>query len=379
MTAAAKLIINLQAIVHNWKILRRKLDCSVTCGAVVKADGYGLGMLPVAEALHSAGCRLFFVATLHEGKILRNCLSFSDVDIIVLGGLSHDIEQGGCSSDWSEYHLIPVLFSIEHVTRWCEYCDVKSVVLPYVLKLDSGMGRLGLSPEELQQCLMSSEQPLQPPLYFMSHLACADTPQHPMNQKQMLTFGRCVESLKQYFPETKISLANSAGIFLDEKAHFDAVRPGCALYGVNPTSYAENPMLPVVSLHLPVMQVKTLLPGDSVGYGAEFVAEEEMLIAIIFGGYADGVFRYLGGKGSVFFERESLPIVGRISMDSFAVSLGALSKQQQESIQFVEMLGLQQTVDDVAAQAGTIGYEVLTNLGQRFERSYLPFTDEVVN
>jgi alanine racemase len=318
ISSTGLLTIDLGAIAANWVYLDRHVGEHCRCAAVVKANAYGLGVVPVATSLWNAGCRVFFVATVVEAKELRAALPY-DYQIIVLGGLSHD-QGDGCSADWLNYQLMPMLFSVSDVSRWYDFCSSVQQNLPSAIKVDTGMHRLGLQPQECQQLFAEGVLQAVNPTYIMSHLACADQPHHPLNRQQISCFQWLEEQCKMLLPNAQLSLCNSAGIFLGEEVHYDVVRPGIALYGANPSA-DENPMSPVVQITLPIMQVKTIAEGESVGYGAEFVAQRETRIGIVFGGYADGLQRSLAHAGFAFCGGVKVPLIGRVSMDSMAFDL----------------------------------------------------------
>ncbi len=367
MSTVGRLTIDLAAIARNWSLLDKKVGNN-ECGAVVKADAYGLGVEKVSQALFQAGCRVFFVATLTEAKELRGFLP-EGCRIIVLGGLSHDSELDSCSPDWVRYQLVPVLFSPQHITRWASFCSSANEALPCCIKIDTGMHRLGLLPADVDQINNELWENINP-LYIMSHFACADAPEHPLNKRQIDDYEQTSKKLRGLFPNIKQSLANSSGMFLPSCPVFDLARPGSALYGINPTPTKENPMSAVVSLKLPIMQLKTINIGDAVGYGAEFVASQTTTIAVVFGGYADGLFRSLANKGSAYFGGHKVPIIGRVSMDSLAVDVTGIDGIDQDAQNSIDIFGPNQSLDDLALAAGTIGYELLTSLGARYERIY---------
>ncbi len=358
LASTGTLTINLSAIADNWTLLKNKLCSSQAfCASVVKADAYGLGVDQVAPVLKQVGCQHFFVATLDEAVALRGFLG-DDVAIFVFGGTFHGLE----SDIWFRYQLIPVLFDSSHLCLWARYCQFYKQLLPCAIKFDTGMHRLGISLEQLDDLSLE----LINPVLLMSHLACADQIDHPFNDQQLLLFQHIAERFFHNFSvKTQLSLANSSGIFLGGAYHFDMARPGAALYGVNPRPEQTNPMSSVVNLSLPVMQYKSLYAGQSVGYGATYVAEKNRRIAIVFGGYADGLSRHLSNQGHAYVEGVKVPILGRISMDSMVFDVTE-AKETGE----IEVLNAQQTVDDFARIIGTIGYEVLTSLGRRYQRCY---------
>jgi len=355
--------IRLNAISQNWQLLNKQTQ-NTQCGAVVKADAYGLGVVEVVETLFTAGCRTFFVATMDEAIELRERVK-KNYQLVVFGGqaVTHP-------NECKHHNITPVLVSYDQVLAWL---NNKQDALPVpILKFDSGMHRFGLSPADMDRLLSRPELLARlNPSYFMSHLACADSAKHLQNTEQLKLFSDYFKRCKKHLPNLKASLANSAACFLDEDYHFDLCRPGIALYGGNPTPTLMNPMQPVVQLELPIIQIKTLNPGDTVGYGADFKATTTMRIAIVFGGYADGLFRCLAGKGRGFIGGQAVPMVGRVSMDAIAFDITHIAPTLLESGSHIELLGEHQSIDDLAALANTISYEVLTSLGHRYQRRYI--------
>lgn len=375
MSSTGVLTIDLKAISDNWRLLNTKVGEKTECSAVVKANAYGLGLSEVSAELKAAGCKTFFVVTLVEAIELRTYVGDSP-EIFVLGGVSQDAARFSrtLSDDWVKFRLTPVLFSVEYIEQWGNYCSSIEKLLPCIIKLDTGMHRLGLSENELIEVLNSGLLSLMSPKYLMSHFACADDPEHPLNDKQVESFERCSSMMKEVYPDIRLSLANSSGVFLGKKAHYDLVRPGCALYGVNPTPAALNPMKPVINIQLPIVQMKTIHVGESVGYGATFVAARTTRLAIVFGGYADGLLRYLSNTGFAYYDGAKIPLIGRVSMDSmvFDVTDAQISEDRLlDQINYINVLGEYQSVDALAEMAGTIAYEILTSLGHRFARRYI--------
>src|SRR5690606_17954899 len=240
------------------------------------------------------------------------------------------------------------------------------------LKLNTGMNRLGIEISDFEALL---EQPYilreAGMRWLMSHLACADTPRHTLNSIQLKRFTEMVARIRHEFPDVKASLANSPGIFLSGNTHFDLVRPGIALYGGSPLVDRSIVMKPVVSLHLPVLQVRTLQQGEAVGYGADYIASEPRIVAVVAGGYADGILRSWAASGRGWFN-DYLPVLGRISMDSTIFDITHLSPEQRPAEgEEIEILGEHLTLDDMAQAAGTISYEIITRLGDRLEKRYI--------
>ena len=357
--AGAILTIDLGAIRANYRRLRERLG-GVPCAAVVKADAYGLGAAKVGPALRDEGCEVFFVAHVSEGVELRDAVGDAPA-IHVLNGVPSGAE-GECAAA----SLTPVLNSREQAMDWSRHARRLARRLPATIQVDTGMSRLGMTPQDAAWLAADAEalSGIDAGL-LMSHLACADEPDHPANKAQRDTF----EALRPLFPGLPASLANSSGIFLGSAWRFDLARPGAALYGVNPTPLLANPMLPVVRLQARVVQARTVAAGAGIGYAHMQVAERPMRLATIALGYADGWHR--SAAGAAFFEGVRLPFAGRVSMDSIILDISGLPEGRLKPGDFVDLFGPEQTVDDVAALAGTIGYEVLTRLGNRFHRIYL--------
>lgn len=367
------LTIDLGAIVHNYSWLRARLHGGCECGAVVKADAYGLGVAQVAPALHQAGCRTFFVATQSEGVQLRSVLD-GPVTIFVLTGV-----RPGCERACAESGLIPVLVTTAQIQRWCDetlgFAGDNALAAPAALKVDSGMTRLGMGEDEFAHLLTKPALLRQANLQLiLSHLACADEVGHAQNGHQQAAFAGMVARLREICPNVPASLANSAGICLGEDFQFEVVRPGCALYGVNPTPAQPNPMRPVVNLRLPVIQLRQVHRDSAVGYGATQTAVAGSWLAVVRGGYADGILRAQSGRGSGVAiageQRIPVPMLGRVSMDTTVFDVSALSGDQRAQLALIEVLGESLTVDHMGAAAGTIGYEILTSLGHRYCRRY---------
>lgn len=358
----ATLTVDLRAVMANYRLLRSRLGASALCAGVIKADAYGLGASHVARALFADGCRHFFVAHFDEGLALRPDLPRAAATF-VLHGLPR-----GAERDCAETALVPVLNSLEQAEAWAACARKLGRPLPAVIQLDSGMNRLGLPAKDAailaETHARSGVFDLR---YIMSHLACADQPAHDANAFQLAAFRR----LAALFPDVPCSLSNSSGIFLGPAYHFTLARPGAALYGINPTPAEANPMQRVVRLTAKVIQSRDVQPGDCTGYGWTYRASRAMRLATLSIGYADGFHRAWGDGGAVFFEGMRLPVVGRVSMDSIVIDASAVAPGRLGPGSDVEVIGDDQSVDDLAAAAGTIGYEVLTGLGSRYRRIYL--------
>lgn len=341
--AQAHLNVDLGAICRNWTALDALSAPEVETAACVKANGYGLGAGQVGAALRDAGCRTFFVAVAEEGAELRRHVG-NDVRIGVFGG-----HMPGDASLIKASGLIPMLNAPEQVGRhMAETPDA-----PYGVQLDSGMNRLGMEPDQ-----WAAVQGDLNPVLVMSHLACADEPEHPMNAQQLAAFKGMITNAT-----SPVSLAATGGTLLDPDFHFDLTRPGIGLYGGAPFSAAE----PVVRLSIPVIQTRDLQPGETVGYGNVWTAERKSKIATISAGYADGLIRAMGRDMALWSDGIRCPLVGRVSMDLITVDVTDLGRM----VDHLDILCPEQGIEDLASAAGTIGYEILTSLGHRYARSYV--------
>ena len=350
----AKLSIDLDAIAENWRAIRDMVSPS-KAGAVVKANAYGLGIRPVARRLWRAGCTTYFVASAEEGLELRALLP--EAEIVALSAyLPADIREMG------EHKVIPVLNHLDDLDLWAAQ-DRKTGAW---LHIDTGMNRLGLSSGEWQDLLADAPDWTRWGICgLISHFACADEPDHPLNLAQQQAANRASEA-----SGLPLSLGNSAGCFLGQRYRGDLVRPGMALYGLNPTPHRSNPMRPVVGLEARILQIRQVSQVGTVGYGASAGVDPGQVLATVGLGYADGFHRALSNIGKLYFQGEPLPLVGRVSMDSVVVDITRV----QEKIlpgDWLEVIGPHQPADDIADAAGTIGYEILTSLGRRYARHYI--------
>jgi alanine racemase len=342
----------------------RDLGAPAECAAVVKADAYGLGTAAVAPALARAGCRTFFVATLGEAKELRALLP--EATIYVFGGLLKDT-----SGTYHAYALRPVLNSGDEITEWAAFCRAGGAKLPAAIHVDSGMNRLGLSAAEVQSLARDLLGAFDLAL-VMSHLACADEPDHAKNEAQRAAF----DSVRAKLPKAPASLANSAGTLLGSRYHYDLVRPGIALYGGRARRSGPHRFAPVVELMGRILQVRDAAPGETVGYGATRALTRPSRIAVLAVGYADGFFRSLsvadGECGvQVYLGQHAAPLLGRVSMDLVTVDVTDVPADLATRGAWVELIGARLPAHELAAHAGTIDYEVLTNLGARSARRYV--------
>ena len=358
--AGAVLTIDLDAVTDNYRLLRRRA-APAACAAAVKADAYGLGLEAVAPALAAAGADTFFVALPDEGIMLRALLPRARV--AVLNGLFP-----GCERDYVEHRLVPVLNQLGEVERWAGCASSAGRPLPAFVHLDTGINRLGLDAGELAR-LAAEPQRLTglKVLAYMSHLAGADVAGHPMTADQRERFTAALARL----PKAPASLANSSGIFRGSAYHFDMVRPGCALFGINPTPERPNPMRTAVRLMARILQVRDVDSFQTVGYGATHQVRRKSKIAAISVGYADGYLRSLSNRGAVGIAGQTAPVVGRVSMDMITVDVTDCPAEQIQVGTWVEVIGPDRLPDVVAQEAGTIAYEVLTALGSRHARLYV--------
>jgi alanine racemase len=355
------LTVDLSALRRNYLWLCERA-AQARVAAVVKADAYGLGAQMLVPVLDGAGCRDFFVAHLSEAVALRPHVS-AGARLFVLNGL-----QPGEESAAATLGIIPVLNSLEQLASWAGIGVSLGRKLPGVLQFDTGMSRLGLS--EIEAAKLRADRTLSYGVdvcLVMSHLASADEPESDQNLTQL----RRMLSVAELYPEAGICFANSGGILLGKAFHGVLVRPGIALYGGAPTLAGVNPMEPVVGLEVAVIQTRVVSAGTRVGYSGTFEAAREMHLATIAAGYADGLPRSLSGVGAAYYAGVRLPIVGRVSMDSMTIDISALPRETLTLGSRVEIIGPHQSLEMLAADAGTIGYEILTSLGKRYSRRYV--------
>ena len=361
----AVLTIDLGALAANYRHLH-DLAAPAECAAVVKADAYGLGMAQAAPALWQAGCKTFFVATLREAQALRKLLP--DAVIYVFGGLLPDTAEAFRASQ-----LRPVLNSAEEIREWANFCGSVGQKLPCAVHIDSGMNRLGLSPAEVDTIARAPDVwPAFTLSLVMSHLACADDRSHAKNAEQRRLF----DTLRASLPEAPTSLANSAGILLGPDFAYDLVRPGIALYGGHPQRLGPNPFQSVVHLKGRILQVRDVEAGETVGYGATRTLQRPSRVAVVSVGYADGIFRALSTQDGedglvVYLGPHAAPILGRVSMDLITVDVTGVPENLSARGDWVELIGPNVSAHEFAVHAGTIDYEVLTNVGRRAARHYI--------
>jgi alanine racemase len=361
--AGGLLTIDLGALAANWLALKARA-APAQCAAVIKADGYGLGIQPVALALANAGCDTFFIALLDEARRLRSVLPTATV--YVLNGLNP-----GTASEFRALRVEPVLGSWEEIDEWDAFALSCGEPLPAAIHIDTGMTRHGLSADEAKVLAERMRLLNFKPSLLMSHFACADEPAHPKNAKQISEF----HALAGLFPGIPASMSNSAGVLAHPDARFDLVRPGIALFGGRAVLDGANPMHPVVRLDLRIAQVRRAAKGSTVGYGASYRLPRDGRIAICAAGYADGIFRAVGSsdgrKGAdAIVNGIRCPLLGRVSMDLIAIDVTDVPGDPVKRGDFATLIGGDIGIDEFAGHAGTIGYEALTALGRRYARNY---------
>ena len=363
--AGGILHIDLDALANNWRSLRAAAGGAETA-AVVKANAYGIGIERAVPALARAGCETFFVA--HIGEAIRARAAAPDTIIYVLNGLLP-----GSSETYFAHRLRPVLGSLEDVAEWAGFCRAQSQRREAAIHVDTGMNRLGLSVGEGMGLKDDPHLADFAPALLMSHFVSAEENENPLNRRQIEAF----RALRETLPGIRASLSNSSGIFLNDQPHFDLVRPGYALYGGNPTPHANNPMKPVVGLEGRIVQLRWIEAHDTVGYNARWTATDRRRVATLSVGYADGYPRAASARGNsgetvlagmAMVGGRPCPFAGNVSMDLIAVDVTDVPEGEIARGDRVTLIGGDLTIDEVGRRAGTIGYEILTNLGSRYAR-----------
>jgi alanine racemase len=368
--ASNRLIIDLDALADNWRKMD-KLSGKARAAAVMKANAYGIGIQPAAETLYAAGARDFFVADAAEGAELRPLVP--DGRIYILAGMWPGNEQL-----FFDNSLVPIINSEEQLAFFMSVLSERGDH-PCVLHVDTGMNRLGLNASE---ALALANDPARPasfsPILVMSHLACADDQAHPLNRRQLESF----RSVTAAFEGIESSLANSAGVHLGPDFHFDLTRPGIAVYGGEAVNDMPNPMKPVVTAQARILQIRSVRTGETASYGASAQFSRDSRVAIVAIGYADGYHRSVSGGGVTlrqatlsgafgFLSGHKVPHLGRVTMDLSLFDITDLPENAARPGDYIELFGENILIDDVARAGGTIGYEMLTSLGHRYERAYI--------
>ncbi len=362
--AAGIITVDLAAIAGNWRALAR-IVAPAQCGAVVKADAYGTGAARAIPALVRAGCSTLFVATPAEATEARRLAP--EARIFVLDGLI-----AGSGAALLASGAIPVLSSLPEVKEWAGFAAVRNAKLACALHIDTGLNRLGLPAQEVQDLVRDAKTLARLDIkLIMSHLASADDPADPKNEQQRTVF----EQLRSILPKAPASLAASDGLMLGPAYHFDLARPGYALYGGQAFKGGTTPVNPVVRVQARILQIRNVAPGQSVGYSATWTAERPTRIAVAAAGYADGFFRAGSNPGAypgavVGIAGKKAPVVGRVSMDLITIDVTDVDPAPVRG-GLVDLVGPGLTIESMGAHAGTIGYEVLTSLSRRFERVYV--------
>ncbi|HEY8571179.1 alanine racemase [Phenylobacterium sp.] len=356
--ARARLVIDLDALAHNFHVLAVEAG-GAEVAPVVKSDGYGLGAPQVARRLWAEGARSFFVARLAEAVALREALPDRDVAIYVLDGLV-----GGSAPLFDEANLTPVISTLPQAAAAVVWAARRGRRWPVALHVDSGMNRQGLTPEEARALVEAPDglRGLDVTL-VMSHLGSAADPSDHRSGQQLAAF----RPIRALFPESRASLAASAGTFLGDEYRFDMVRPGVSLYGGGPLERPDPRLKAVATLTAPILDIRNLKPGDRLGYGWRTTVDRPTRVAVLGAGYADGVIRAAMGQGYAWFGGARRPLL-LVNMDLAAIDIGDARAQVGEP---VELLGPNALLDDLAAAAGSVAHEVLVRLSRRAERVYL--------
>jgi alanine racemase len=373
-THSGILTINLTALAKNYQILQQKVGENCAVAGVMKANAYGLGIEKVMKTLQKQKCPQYFVANLDEALEFREFNKRSP--LAVLGGLFHDEEK-----TYSENNLIPVLNTLDDIKRWNKWGQDNNKITPAFLHLDTGMNRLGLSHQEFNDLLDNLDDLKSIDVQtIMSHFVAADDWAQSWAKEltiaQSELFSDMTVRFKRRFPRVKKSLANSPGVFRSHHFHHDMVRPGFALYGGNPTPEKKNPMKQVVSLNTRILQIREPEKHETIGYGATYKFKKNTRTATIALGYADGFLRSASSdknkpRAQVYYNKIACPVIGRVSMDLVTIDISHIEKKALKQGDSIEILGPNQSIDDLAQSAGTIGYEILTSLGHRYKREYL--------
>ena len=363
--SGAVLTVDLNVLAENYNYLKSRLNKDTSCSAVVKSDAYGLGLEPIVSRLSDEGCNKFFVALLDEAIAARAALKKKDknADIYLLNGAPKKSEK-----DLDHYGIVPILNSISEIRRWSFHAKQTGKLHEGIINIDTGMSRLGLDTGELDTFAHNPQLAEGIDItHVMSHLACGDNRMNIKNEQQRLLF----DKYRLLFGPTKSSLANSAGIFLGNEFHYDLVRPGAAIYGIQPITNESNKIKQVINLNGKVIQNCTVDANATVGYGATYRTTRRSRLATISVGYGDGYFRSLGNRAYGYIGTTKVPVVGRVSMDLITFDVTDIAEKESCPGAMIELIGPHYTVDKLATDAGTIGYEVLTSLGSRYSRNYV--------
>jgi alanine racemase len=353
----SQLNINLVALKRNYILLQNKVK-PARCSVVIKANAYGLGSAKIFTTLIEAGCHDFFVATIAEALELRELNDAVNIYVF------HGIKQNE-TDIFLKNSIIPVVNSLEQMDICSRFVKKKSRHLKIILNFDTGINRLGIEKNDYKY-FYNFDYSYIDICYIMSHLACASEISA-RNIQQYHDFKKIIMN----FPNSKYSFANSSAIFLGKKYHFDMVRAGVAIYGANPTPSKQNPMHNIITLTSRIIDIKLISEDGMVGYGSDTKIKKNSKIAIIALGYADGYFRYLSNKATCYIKGNYYPIIGKISMDLTIIDISSDRAGTVKINDIVELIGKNIKLDDVATDAGTISYEILTSLKGRYKINYL--------
>jgi len=363
--APGVLTIDLAALADNWRLLARRA-APAACAAVIKADGYGLGIEIVAQALYRAGCRVFFVAHIDEGRRARAVLPQADARLYALNGLQSGADP---QADYAALRLAPAIGSAEELARWAAFATTQAAPPPAALHVDTGMNRLGFASLDELRAAVARHGGVCGADLLMSHFVSSEEPGNPLNAVQIARF----EEARAAFRSLPASLANSSGLFLPARPIFDLARPGYALYGGNPTPGRANPMKKVVTLDVAIQQTRWIEAGESCGYNGQWTARRRTRLATLLAGYADGLPRGAGAidgreGAEVVVAGRRCKLVGRMSMDLCIADVTDVPEDAARPGDFARFLGEEIGVDEFARASGTIGYTALTSLSARYAR-----------
>ena len=358
----AILEINLKALSKNYKLLKKKLINNAECAATVKADAYGIGAIKVVKNLLDNGCKTFFVAHLSEAVQLREC--FKRIKIYSYHGIDKKNYR-----EFIKFQVTPIVNSLDQLKLINRLSSQRKFNTKIAIHFDTGMSRLGLDEDETNWLINNKAKfsSLKIDL-VMSHLACGDQIKNSMNARQLNKF----KIIRKNFPDSKASLSNSAGIFIDKKYHFDLVRPGIALYGGSPFLDNKIKLHNVVNLKAKIIQIRNIKKNDSIGYGATFTAKRNMCIGTIAVGYADGFNRKFSNKMNVYYKNKPIKVLGRISMDLMTIDLSSVPNFRKfNKVIYVDVINKINNINILSNNINTIPYEILTSLGNRYKRKYI--------
>lgn len=358
------LYIDLKAVQKNYLILKEK-SFPATCAATVKANAYGLGISEISNALYKIGCRDFFVATLGEAIFLRRLQP--DATIYVFHGIKYNETEAFLGQN-----LIPVLNDIEQTKLWNNFAKDKKLTLPAILHFDTGINRLGINISDATVIKKNNHIIENLDIkYIMTHLACSNEIDNIRNAQQLAEFNKLKKTLSN-FKNLKATIANSSAIFLSNDYLFDLVRPGAALFGINPTPYLpKNPMNSVIRLTSKIIQIKHVQKDGMVGYGNICPVKKGTVLATVAIGYADGYLRSLTNRSYCYLKGKFVPTLGKVSMDMVMIDISNFKKSEIKVGDEVEIIGNHINLSILSTQAGTIPYEILTSFSQRFKKIYI--------